>query len=154
MTCRISHFQDGRSFQQNPLVSFLVDLYAWHDRGKSSLTNGNIDLLILFEWRRISDDIQSDYELLINSSKNRIIAKLSEVFCDFMTMPVNLINVDGENILWFIIHSLLIARALSISMKGESIWTPSWQIQWLLSVFMWILSGLDQYSLTLRQYWS
>jgi len=28
-----------------------------------------------FEWRRISDDIQSDYELLINSSKNRIILK-------------------------------------------------------------------------------
>jgi hypothetical protein len=33
--------------------------------------SGNIDLSIPFEWRRISDDIQSDYELLINSSKNR-----------------------------------------------------------------------------------
>ena len=28
MTCRISHFQDGRSFQLNPLVSLLVDSYA------------------------------------------------------------------------------------------------------------------------------
>jgi hypothetical protein len=41
--------------------------------GKGSPENGNIDLYISFEWRRISDDIQSDYELLINSSKNRII---------------------------------------------------------------------------------
>jgi hypothetical protein len=40
--------------------------------GKSSLANGNIDLSIPFEWRRISDDIQSDYELLLDSSKNRI----------------------------------------------------------------------------------
>jgi hypothetical protein len=40
---------------------------------KGSPVNGNIDLSIPFEWRRISDDIQSDYELLINSSKNRII---------------------------------------------------------------------------------
>jgi len=31
MTCRISHFQDGRSFQLNPLVSLLVDLYAWNE---------------------------------------------------------------------------------------------------------------------------
>jgi len=30
MTCRISHFQDGRSFQLNPLVSLLVDLYTWN----------------------------------------------------------------------------------------------------------------------------
>ena len=56
MTCRISHFQDGRSFQQNPLVSLVVDLYAWNDGGKSSLANGNItygdfpaqDLQVLF----------------------------------------------------------------------------------------------------------
>ena len=30
---------------------------------------------IPFEWRKISDDIQSDYELLINSSNNRIIMR-------------------------------------------------------------------------------
>ena len=41
--------------------------------GKGSPANGNIDLYISFEWRRISDDIQSDYELLINSSNNIII---------------------------------------------------------------------------------
>ena len=35
MTCMISHFQDGRSFQQNHLVSLLVDLYAWNDLGKT-----------------------------------------------------------------------------------------------------------------------
>jgi len=34
MTSSISHFQDGISFQQNPLVSLLVDVYAWNDRGK------------------------------------------------------------------------------------------------------------------------
>jgi hypothetical protein len=31
MTCRISHFQDGRSFQLNPLVSLLVDPYVWNE---------------------------------------------------------------------------------------------------------------------------
>ena len=31
MTCRISHFQDGRSFHLNPLVSLLVDLYVWNE---------------------------------------------------------------------------------------------------------------------------
>ena len=31
MTCRISYFQDGRSFQLNPLVSLLVDSYAWNE---------------------------------------------------------------------------------------------------------------------------
>ena len=44
MTCSISHFQDGRSFQQNPLVSLLADLYAWNDREKGNPANGNIDL--------------------------------------------------------------------------------------------------------------
>jgi hypothetical protein len=29
MTCRISHFQDSRPFQLNPLVSLLVDSHAW-----------------------------------------------------------------------------------------------------------------------------
>ena len=31
MTCRISHFQDNRSFQLYPLVSFLVDSYAGNE---------------------------------------------------------------------------------------------------------------------------
>jgi len=36
MTCLISHFQDGGSFQLNPLVenftlSLLVDPYAWNE---------------------------------------------------------------------------------------------------------------------------
>jgi hypothetical protein len=31
MTCRISHFQDGRSFQLYPLVPLLVDSYAWNE---------------------------------------------------------------------------------------------------------------------------
>ena len=31
MTCRISHFQDGRSFLLNPLVSLLIVLYAWNE---------------------------------------------------------------------------------------------------------------------------
>jgi hypothetical protein len=45
----ISHFEDGRSFQQNSLVSLHVDLFSWNDQGKSSLANGNIDLYIPFE---------------------------------------------------------------------------------------------------------
>jgi hypothetical protein len=31
MTCRISHFQDGRSFQLNLLVSLFVGSYAWNE---------------------------------------------------------------------------------------------------------------------------
>ena len=31
MTCRISHFQDGRPFQLNPLVSLLADSHAWNE---------------------------------------------------------------------------------------------------------------------------
>jgi len=31
MTCRISHFQDGRPFQLNPLVSLFVDSHAWNE---------------------------------------------------------------------------------------------------------------------------
>ena len=48
-------------------------------REKSSPANGNIDLSIPFERRKISDDIQSDYELLMNSSKNRIMNKYNKV---------------------------------------------------------------------------
>jgi len=44
MTSSISHFQDGRSLHHNLLVSLLIDLYAWNDRGKGSPANGNIDL--------------------------------------------------------------------------------------------------------------
>ena len=29
MACRISHFQDGRPFQLNPLVSLFVDSHVW-----------------------------------------------------------------------------------------------------------------------------
>ena len=31
MTCIISHFQYGRPFQLNPLVSLLVDSHAWNE---------------------------------------------------------------------------------------------------------------------------
>jgi hypothetical protein len=31
MTCTISHFQDGRSFQLNLLVSLLADSHAWNE---------------------------------------------------------------------------------------------------------------------------
>ena len=31
MTCRISHFQDGRSFQLSPLVSLLVNSFVWNE---------------------------------------------------------------------------------------------------------------------------
>ena len=38
MTCRISHFQDSRPFQLNPLVSLLVDSHAWYTNNKNNIS--------------------------------------------------------------------------------------------------------------------
>jgi hypothetical protein len=38
ITCRISHFQDGRPFQLNPLVSLLLDSHTWNEIYKYNVT--------------------------------------------------------------------------------------------------------------------
>ena len=59
MTCRISHFQDNRSFQLYPLVSFLVDSYAGNEIYKKKYIYEIVNVYII-------NSITKSYILNIN----------------------------------------------------------------------------------------